>query len=92
MRITRRENHETAIYILSGEVEVWTGEALRDRQGASAGDFVYIPAGLPHVPFNRSQTEPCVAVLARTDPNQLESVVLLPDLDELADSHSADQR
>jgi len=30
-----------------------------------------------------SQTEPCVAVVARTDPNEQESVVLLPELDVL---------
>jgi len=44
------------------------------------GDFLYIPAGLPHVAVNRSQT-PAFVVEARTDPNEQESVVLRPDLD-----------
>jgi len=35
---------------------------------------------VPHLPGNPSTTEPCVAVIARTDPNEQESVVLLPDL------------
>jgi uncharacterized RmlC-like cupin family protein len=42
-----------------------------------AGDFVYIPANLPHLPYNRSGTVPCVGLIARTDPNEQESVTLL---------------
>ena len=49
----------------------------------TAGDFIYIPAGVPHLPYNASETEPATAVLARTDPNEQESVVLRPDLDEI---------
>jgi uncharacterized RmlC-like cupin family protein len=37
---------------------------------------------MPHLPYNLSQTESCVAVIARTDPNEQESVVLLPALDD----------
>jgi uncharacterized RmlC-like cupin family protein len=36
---------------------------------------------MPHLPYNLSQTESCVAVIARTDPKEQESVVLLPELD-----------
>jgi uncharacterized RmlC-like cupin family protein len=50
---------------------------------ARSGEFMYIPANVPHLPYNMSQTEPCVAVVARTDPNEQESVVLLPELDAL---------
>ena len=42
------------------------------------GDFVYIPAGVPHQPDNPSDAL-IRAVLARTDPNEQESVVLLDD-------------
>ena len=35
---------------------------------------------MPHLPFNPGP-EPAVAVIARTDPNEQESVVLLPHLD-----------
>ncbi|HML24453.1 MAG TPA: cupin domain-containing protein [Aggregatilinea sp.] len=75
------EAHETAIYVISGEAEMWYGEDLAEYMTVRAGDFLYIPAGMPHLPANRSTTEPCVAVLARTDPNEQESVVLRPDLD-----------
>jgi uncharacterized RmlC-like cupin family protein len=47
-----------------------------------AGDFVHIPAGVPHLPANLS-AEPLEAVIARTDPNEQESVVTLPELDAL---------
>ncbi|MGE6784796.1 cupin domain-containing protein [Ensifer adhaerens] len=76
------ESHETAIYVLSGEARTWFGEKLEDHVVARAGDMVYIPAGVPHLPENRSDA-PCSAVIARTDPRQLESVVLLPELDAL---------
>ncbi|NNM71614.1 cupin domain-containing protein [Enterovirga aerilata] len=77
----KHESHETAIYIVSGRSAVWFGERLDHHAAASAGEFVYIPAGLPHLPYNPSPTEECVAVIARTDPNEQESVVLLPELD-----------
>jgi uncharacterized RmlC-like cupin family protein len=74
------ENHETAIYVISGEVEMLHGENLEHRDVVRAGEYVYIPAGVPHVPFNASGAE-AVAVLARTDPHEQESVRLLPELD-----------
>lgn len=46
-----------------------------------AGDFLYIPANMPHHPYNPSPTGDCVAIIARTDPNEQESVVLLPGLE-----------
>ncbi len=78
------QDHETAIYVLSGEAVMWYGDHLEHEVRASAGDFMYIPAGVPHVPANASETEPCVGILARTDPTEQESVVLRPDLDPLA--------
>ena len=79
----RHESHETAIYVISGEVEVWCGKGLQDQIVVRAGEFLYIPASTPHLPINWSDTESCVSVLARTDPNEQESVVLMPELDEL---------
>jgi len=73
--------HETAIYVLSGEAGTWYGERLENHIVSRAGDFVYIPANVPHLPYNRSDSEPAVAVVARTDPNDQESAVMLPELD-----------
>lgn len=69
--------HETAIYVLNGEAGVWHGENLDEHLVVKAGEYLYIPAGVPHLPYNPSNTEPCTAVLARTDPNEQESVVLI---------------
>jgi uncharacterized RmlC-like cupin family protein len=78
------EHHESAIYLIEGECEMWWGEGLAHHELVNTGDFVYIPAGAPHLPANRSTTVPMTAVVARTDPNEQESVVLLPELDALA--------
>ena len=58
-------------------------EHLLEWHPAAAGDFFYIPADVPHLPYNPSQTEDVVAVIARTDPNEQESVVLLPELEKI---------
>jgi uncharacterized RmlC-like cupin family protein len=76
------EQHESAFYMISGEeVEVYTGEQLEHRDVAHASDYLYFPAGVPHVVVNRSEA-PAVFVGARTDPNEQESVVMRPELDE----------
>jgi 3-oxoadipate enol-lactonase len=77
----KHEAHETAIYAVTGESGVWYGEHLEHHAVVMPGDFFYIPADVPHLPYNPSATETVVAVIARTDPNEQESVVLLPDLD-----------
>ena len=79
----KHESHETAIYVLSGEGRMWWGERLEHHLVTPAGTFVYIPADMPHMPYNPSATEPCVAVIARTDPNEQESVMLLPELEAI---------
>jgi uncharacterized RmlC-like cupin family protein len=76
------ENHETAIYCLSGEVLTYWGHRLENRTAVAAGDLFYIPAGMPHLPVNVSD-QPATAVIARTDPNEQESVALLPELEGL---------
>jgi uncharacterized RmlC-like cupin family protein len=75
---------KTAIYVLEGRVAVWFGEQLESRVEVGSGDFLYIPPGVPHVPANASDTEWARGVVARTDPNEQESVELLPHLDGLA--------
>jgi uncharacterized RmlC-like cupin family protein len=74
------ESHETAIYVLSGQIEAWYGEELEHHVVAGVGDLFYIPAGVPHMPANLTDS-PASAIIARTDPNEQESVRLLPHLD-----------
>ncbi len=70
------ESHETAIYMLEGETSFRHGPNLEFVDHVRQGDFVYIPAGVPHQPFNPTDRE-AKAIIARTDPNEQESVVLL---------------
>ena len=77
----KHERHETAIHVLRGVSGCFWGERLENHAIAGAGAFVYIAADVPHLPYNRSDTEPVIAVIARTDPNEQESVVLLPELE-----------
>lgn len=86
----KHESHETAIYVLSGVSGCFWGERLEHHAIAGAGEFVYIAADVPHLPYNRSQTEPVTAVIARTDPNEQESVVLLPHLEAGVDWSKAE--
>lgn len=76
-------DHETALYVMHGECELWFGEALERCEIARVGHFIYIPAGVPHVAVNRSPTEHLIVVGARTDASEQESVMLQPDLDTL---------
>ena len=68
-------SHETAIHLIEGAVSVFHGQGLKHRTEMEAGDYLYIPADCPHVPVNTGSIE-AFAVLARTDPNEQESVVL----------------
>jgi uncharacterized RmlC-like cupin family protein len=60
------DHHESASYMISGdEAELWSGDDLSDKATAHPGDYLYIPAGVPHVAVNRSPTTPAMAVDAR---------------------------
>ena len=41
--------HESAFYVVSGELELRYSDWLRERDVARAGDYLYIPAGVSHV-------------------------------------------
>lgn len=75
--------HESAAYVIEGGLVLWFGERLEERVAAGSGDFLYIPSGVPHLVANASDGQPVVTVLARSDPNQQESVTELPQLDAL---------
>ena len=70
------ENHESAVFVLEGYSEMRHGPNFEHVMAIKAGDLVYIPAGVPHQPYNPSD-KPVRAVIARTDPNEQESVVLI---------------
>lgn len=77
------ELHESAFYLMSGDaVELCTGARLEHRQTAHAGDYLFIPAKVPHVAVNRGKS-PAVFIGVRNEATAQESVVMLPELDEL---------
>ena len=79
------DGHESAIFLMSGRTEQLWGDQLENHDVLEAGTYIYIPSGVPHVVWNASETEDAVAVIARTDPNEQESVVLTPELERVVD-------
>jgi uncharacterized RmlC-like cupin family protein len=70
------EAHETAIYMLEGVSEMLYGEKLEKHMRVEEGDYLYIPPGMPHQPYNPTD-KVARAIIARTDPKEQESVVLI---------------
>ncbi|WP_020407937.1 cupin domain-containing protein [Hahella ganghwensis] len=68
------DGFETAIYLLKGNVKTLYGENLSKSVVNQEGDFIFIPDGVPHQPVNLSDTEEAIALVARNDPNEQESV------------------
>jgi len=76
-------HHESAHYMLSGEaVELWTGPRLEQRSVARPGDYLFIPAGLPHLAVNRG-TVPAVFIGARNEASVHEAADMRPELEGL---------
>jgi len=66
---------EVMLYILSGRVRHEFGDQLKQSVENGAGDFIYIEPGIPHEVFNLSNTEPVVAVVARSDADEWAHIV-----------------
>ncbi len=66
---------ELMLYILQGRVRHEYGTGLRQVVENEAGDFIYIEPGVPHEVFNLSDTEPVMAVVARSDADEWENIV-----------------
>lgn len=66
---------EVMLYILEGKVRHEYGPGCRKVVENQAGDFIYIEPGVPHEVFNVSDTEPVVAVVARSDADEWQNIV-----------------
>lgn len=66
---------EVMLYILEGRVRHEYGDRLRETIDNEAGDFIFIEPGVPHEVRNLSDTEPVVAVVARSDASEWENIV-----------------
>ncbi|AYC19243.1 hypothetical protein DZA65_02356 [Dickeya dianthicola] len=71
-------DYETAIYLVKGRVETRYGTDLSQTCLHLAGEFLYIPPGVPHQPRNLSDEEDAIAIVARNDANERENVRLYP--------------
>jgi len=69
---------EVMLYILEGRVRHAFGEGLSKQIDNGPGDFIFIEPGVPHEVYNLSQTEPVVAVVARSDAGEWEHIVDYP--------------
>ena len=54
------------------------GAALEHEVISRAGDFLFVPPGVPHEAVNLSQTAPARAVVARNDPAEQDKVEPYP--------------
>jgi uncharacterized RmlC-like cupin family protein len=66
---------EVMLYILQGHVRHEFGPGLKYSLENEAGDFIYIEPGVPHEVFNMSDTEPVVAVVARSAADEWEKII-----------------
>jgi uncharacterized RmlC-like cupin family protein len=69
---------EVMLYILQGRVRHAYGEGLVHQLDNGPGDFIFIEPGVPHEVYNLSDTEPVVAVVARSDADEWEHIVDYP--------------
>jgi uncharacterized RmlC-like cupin family protein len=70
-------NQETIAYVLSGTCEIRWGERGEVSARAMAGDFIHVPAFLPHMEINPSKQQPFRWVVVRSTSTPI--IVNLPD-------------
>jgi uncharacterized RmlC-like cupin family protein len=74
-------SHESIIFILEGYGVTYMGPDA-EPTFQRAGDFLFIPKGVEHVPANLSTTKRFVALTIRADAEPNEAVELVPGYDE----------
>ena len=70
----RHIGYETGIYVLEGTVCTRWGESLEHEVVSRAGEFLFVPPGVPHEAINLSATEAARAVVARNDADEQDKV------------------
>src|SRR5262245_66339867 len=66
---------EVMLYLLHGRVRHEFGPGLKYSVENEAGDFIFIEPGIPHEVFNLSDTEPVVAVVARSSADAWDNII-----------------
>ena len=74
------EGIETIAYMLEGECTVYYGKTLEHSVLVRKGEQAFVPADVPHAPFNRSGS-PCTWIVVHSSGSDQDGIVLLPELD-----------
>ncbi|SRR6266498_4654841 len=74
--------HETSGYVLSGQLALLHGDGLENYEIAKAGDFVFVPPGVPHFIDNPS-TEPMAVLLVRYVSENDSTAIILPEMERM---------
>ena len=61
---------ESALYMLSGAIEISWGDSLQESVVVEAGDMLYVPPRETHIVANLSDAEPAEYVVARDSPTE----------------------
>lgn len=69
------DGFELMLYIMSGKVRHEYSPGCRKTVENKAGDFIFIESGVPHEVFNMSETEPVVAVVARSSADEWDKII-----------------
>ena len=69
---------DVMLYILEGRVRHEYGPDLVHHVENGPGDFIFIAPGIPHEVCNLSETEPVVAVVARSAPDEWDRIADYP--------------
>lgn len=56
---------DTAVYVVAGEGPLLYGDRLEHALVTRPGEYVFVPAGVPHAPFNHRDA-PCTFVVAHS--------------------------
>ena len=73
---------DTIAYVLEGKCSVYYGDRLEHRAEVGTGDHMYIPAGVPHAPYNDSGAH-CIGIVVHASGSDQDGIVLLPELDSV---------
>lgn len=66
---------EVMLYILEGHVRHEYGPGLRYSVENGPGDFIFIEPGVPHEVYNLSDSEPVVAIVARSSAEEWDNII-----------------
>jgi uncharacterized RmlC-like cupin family protein len=80
-KVHLHEKNDIIVIVVEGHAATLVGDAMKPVYHGQ-GEFLFVPAGVPHAAVNLSTSKRLVAFEVRTDPHLNQDVVLLPELEE----------